>query len=199
MQIATVHIKQQLECDCCTGNKEVELCPLENCNYPLCKNCKKKWLASKTDDRCPGCRRDIAIKIKPEKHIVYYDDDDDVVSEDYDDDDFDELKCPCSTCKIENNCNTIASVINNIFNFILSVAFLTAIILGIIVLSMFGRLVYMMLFPYPYMGFWCEISPLPVLFYLATSIVGLMIGFCGICILTCILQSCKSEDYGSYD
>ena len=37
MSIATIHVEQSTECHCCTSDKEVEICTLEKCNYPLCK------------------------------------------------------------------------------------------------------------------------------------------------------------------
>ena len=204
MQIATVQIKPQLECHCCTGNKEVEICPLENCNYPLCKNCKKKWLASNIDDRCPGCRRDIQIKIKPEKHIVYDDTTDsdsdsssfDIVVEDYDDDDFNEIKCPCiCICNLENNCEAVNSIMDKTLTLLLWFFIAIGIIVGLFFLTVIGRFVYILLFPYPSMGFWCERSPLPALFYLSTAILGLALSFCGICTLTCIFQCFKGDEF----
>jgi hypothetical protein len=41
------------ECNCCLGNKNLHICPLENCSYTLCIECKNKI----NNKICPLCRR----------------------------------------------------------------------------------------------------------------------------------------------
>lgn len=41
------------ECNCCLGNKNLQICPLENCSYTLCIECKNKI----NNKICPLCRR----------------------------------------------------------------------------------------------------------------------------------------------
>ena len=53
--------KAKIECHCCTSNKKVKQCSLENCDYPLCSSCKKKVYNLNT--KCPNCRREI-IRLK---------------------------------------------------------------------------------------------------------------------------------------
>ena len=48
-------------CDCCLTHNDLTVCPLENCEYIICKKCKKKL----TGTLCPACRREIKLpKIK---------------------------------------------------------------------------------------------------------------------------------------
>ena len=42
-------------CDCCLTHDDLTVCPLENCEYTICKTCKKKL----TGTLCPACRREI--------------------------------------------------------------------------------------------------------------------------------------------
>ena len=49
--------EDKIECHCCTSNKKVKQCSLENCDYPLCSSCKKK--VYNLDTKCPNCRREI--------------------------------------------------------------------------------------------------------------------------------------------
>ena len=49
--------EKEIECHCCTSNKKVKQCSLENCDYPLCSSCKKK--VYNLDTKCPNCRREI--------------------------------------------------------------------------------------------------------------------------------------------
>jgi len=53
-------IPEEIICNCCLTNENVEICKLENCDYPLCNKCFEK-----VPDICPKCRR----KIKESKVI----------------------------------------------------------------------------------------------------------------------------------
>lgn len=51
--------KENLICHCCTTDKNIKLCELDNCNYPMCSNCRFKVFEN--NNLCPKCRRDITI------------------------------------------------------------------------------------------------------------------------------------------
>ena len=38
--------KKEKECDCCLTTENIIICPLEKCDYPICKECLKKFLKS---------------------------------------------------------------------------------------------------------------------------------------------------------
>lgn len=63
-----------LECDCCTSNENIIICPLDNCIYPLCEDCYKKIFNN--NDKCPCCRRFIKpesileINLEPDLEII---------------------------------------------------------------------------------------------------------------------------------
>ena len=52
-------IKEEIKCNCCLTNENVEICKLENCDYPLCEKCFEK-----VPDICPKCRRKIKEPVK---------------------------------------------------------------------------------------------------------------------------------------
>ena len=52
-------IKEEIKCNCCLTNENVEICKLENCDYPLCVKCFEK-----ISDICPKCRRKIKEQVK---------------------------------------------------------------------------------------------------------------------------------------
>jgi len=60
-----------MECNCCLGNKNLHICPLENCSYTLCIECKNKI----DNAICPLCRRstieNISIDISDNSSIDY--------------------------------------------------------------------------------------------------------------------------------
>ena len=45
-------ISEEIKCNCCLTNENVEICKLENCDYPLCVKCFEK-----VPDICPKCRK----------------------------------------------------------------------------------------------------------------------------------------------
>ena len=52
-------INKEITCNCCLTNENVEICKLENCDYPLCNKCFEK-----VPDICPKCRRKIKEQVK---------------------------------------------------------------------------------------------------------------------------------------
>lgn len=50
---------EEIKCNCCLTNENVEICKLENCDYPLCNKCFEK-----VPDICPKCRRKIKEPVK---------------------------------------------------------------------------------------------------------------------------------------
>jgi hypothetical protein len=51
-------VKKEKECNCCLTTENVIICPLEKCDYPICKKCLKKI----SGNLCPACRREIKKK-----------------------------------------------------------------------------------------------------------------------------------------
>ena len=43
MNIEDIKITES-ECHLCLSSKNIELCKLENCNYPMCKTCKNNYV-----------------------------------------------------------------------------------------------------------------------------------------------------------
>ena len=52
-------IQEEIKCNCCLTNENVEICKLKNCDYPLCVKCFEK-----VPDVCPKCRRKIKEPVK---------------------------------------------------------------------------------------------------------------------------------------
>jgi len=204
MSVATIHVEQPTECHCCTSDKEVEICTLENCNYPLCKNCKKK--AYKIDNRCPGCRRHIVINIKP-CEVSFQD----IIEEEETDSDSDSdsdmdvrffKKCNCKCPNFNFNfyrsrgrarsrvtrrryvvcsgdcCCCISETLANICGGSI----------GIFIISLVGRIVYMWLYNDINNGFFCERSSMPLLLYFGTSLIGLAFSTCFLCCFGCLFR-----------
>lgn len=56
----TINILSLDECQiCCEKKWKLKQCPLENCDYKMCKACKKKL----SNNTCPACRRECIINI----------------------------------------------------------------------------------------------------------------------------------------
>lgn len=54
MNIEENPIKKEISCDCCLTSINVKICKLEKCDYPLCEDC-----FNKVSSICPKCRRKI--------------------------------------------------------------------------------------------------------------------------------------------
>ena len=51
-----IHVLTKDECElCCQTKFNIKSCPLEHCNYKICKACKKKL----SNNLCPACRREV--------------------------------------------------------------------------------------------------------------------------------------------
>jgi len=163
-----------LECDCCVSGKNVDICPLDNCSYPLCKNCKK--IVFKDTKKCPSCRREVEENIKIE--IL--------------DENIDNLHRP-----IFNSCYCIIFFRKKLINYIKYILkiflYFIIILLILFILTLIGRVTTTVLGLY-INDFWLEsYGVLSFLYYLLYSFLGILI----LCFFVCLAYSClcvHSED-----
>ena len=163
-----------LECDCCVSSENVDICPLDNCSYPLCKDCKK--IVFKESKKCPSCRREVEENIKIE--IL--------------DDKTNNLNRP-----IFNSCYCIIFFRKELINYILK-KFLYIIItlLILFLLSLIGRLTTIFLGLY-INDFWLEsYGSLSFFYYLLYSFFGILIFSFFICTAySCLCFHSEDDSY----
>ena len=65
--LVSTNNQNEVLCNCCTTNLDINFCPLENCEYPLCESCEKKVF--EINKKCPSCRREININLEKIENI----------------------------------------------------------------------------------------------------------------------------------
>lgn len=177
MNINPLKTAVQHKCHCCTAEKDIELCELENCEYVLCLPCKHKIY--KFDNKCPCCRREIDI-------TIYQDSSEEDNSEE---DSSEEDSSEEDNLSINNRkCNKI------LFIFKYFIKILSYLILLFIFLCL-GRIFTIMTNIGPSENFWFTGFEKPVLMFFIFSILGSVFIFCvfllGICICKTFNDSLK--------
>ena len=153
-------IKEKISCNCCLTNENVEICKLENCDYPLCVKCFEK-----VPDICPKCRRKIK---EPIKEIELVDMDElEYIEEIYRERIF--CRCCCMWISINNedrmhyicDCGKMREYWNTFIDVLIQVSVATLITLtivaGIGVLLLLGRLI-THLFRIGCYDYWCKMK-----------------------------------------
>lgn len=185
---------KKISCDCCLTNINVKICKLEKCDYPLCDNC-----FNKVDSLCPKCRR----KIKEddvEKVIIIETLEIDLESQEI----FSE-RLFCKYCCLFGTVDSEYREVRRIdYQYIrkYSICFLDIImkLVCISLLLLIGRLVTFLLRIGCY-DYWCKLSNnnssneiFCVTCFIGWSILGLLILFLALCLLSGICFGNSDED-----
>lgn len=155
MNVIPLKTAVEHKCHCCTAEKDIELCELENCDYALCIYCKQKIF--KENNKCPCCRREIVINIYQESSIESFSD------EESSDQDFINLENHPTNMK---NCNKQAMCVLNFFYKVMVFLVFTSALLCL------GRLFTIITKFAPPSNFWFENFEKPILMFTIFSILG---------------------------
>ena len=193
MNIEENPIKKEISCDCCLTSINVKICKLEKCDYPLCNDC-----FNKVSSICPKCRR----KIKDETSEKIIDIETLEIDLEYEEI-YRENTVKCCLCervysqKVIKHLNNFLDIITKIsFGFLIIILSLACISL----LLLIGRLVTFFLRIGCY-DYWCKLSNnnssneiFCVTCFIGWSILGLVILFFGLCLLTGICFGNSDDD-----
>ena len=169
--------EDKIECHCCTSNKKVKQCSLENCDYPLCSSCKKK--VYNLDTKCPNCRREIIdIESGSENNTI---ENNTIESETIENE----------TIENEPVHREYPPRFPRIWDvlFILVCAWISL---------LWGRYIWRILYTNPKVDFWCSELKLSAIYFIGTGFLGLVLfGICTICGISLINICCCGEHVGA--
>ena len=186
-----IEIEHNIRCNCCLEKEDIEICPLDNCDYPICIKCKKKIF--KEQNKCPKCRRVISKKII--KKTFYEDTDDSFDSwdnyqfdDDDDDDDDDYSNCTQSFCKL------IYKIFSNFCCFLKVLSIFIAFFVCTFICLLIGRLV-TTVFRLGPLDFFCLSTGVYALSqFLLYSFIGILIITGVLCMCSCFFLSSDERD-----
>jgi len=171
--------EKEIECHCCTSNKKVKQCSLENCDYPLCSSCKKK--VYNLDTKCPNCRREIIdIESGSENNTIESDTIENETIEN-------------ETIENEPAHREYPPRFPRIWDvlFILVCAWISL---------LWGRYIWMILFTNYEVDFWCSELKLSAIYFMGTGFLGFVLfGICAVGGLSLINICCFGDHVGARD